>query len=68
MELGDLIKIEVQKAAPKNGVKGVLELAKHCGLSYERTVRVWKGDTSAKISDVIIVLKSVGVKLSIEST
>ena len=39
----------------------------HCGLSYERTVRVWKGDNNAKIADVITVLSSVGLKLRIEA-
>lgn len=56
----------VQKAAIDNGITGVLAMAEHCGLSYERTVRVWKGETSAKIADVITVLSSVGLKLKIE--
>ena len=66
MDLGDLIKLKVQKAAELQGIGGVLALAEHCDLSYERTVRVWKGDTSAKIADVIRVLKSVNLKLEIE--
>lgn len=57
----------VQKAAIDNNVSGVVAMAEHCGLSYERTVRVWKGDTSAKIADVIKVLSSVGLKLKIEN-
>lgn len=57
----------VQKAAIDNGIGGVVAMAEHCGLSYERTVRVWKGDTSAKIADVITVLSSVGLTLRIES-
>lgn len=61
------LKEAVQKAAIDNGIGGVLEMADHCGLSYERTVRVWKGQTNAKISDVMIVLKSVGLKLYIGS-
>ena len=65
MELGDLIKLKVQKAAKEQGIGGVLALAKHCDLSYERTVRVWKGDNSAKIADVIRVLNSVNLKLEI---
>ena len=43
-----------------NGINGVLQMAEHCGLSYERTVRVWKGNTSAKVADVITVLSSLG--------
>ena len=61
------IKEAVQKAAIDNDINGVLQMAAHCGLSYERTVRVWKGDHSAKIADVITVLSSVGLKLCIES-
>lgn len=61
------LKKAVQKAAIDNGIGGVLEMADHCGLSYERTVRVWKGQTNAKIADVITVLSSVGLKLKIES-
>ena len=56
----------VQKAAIDNGIAGVVAMAEYCGLSYERTVRVWKGDNSAKIADVITVLSSVGLKLKIE--
>ena len=66
MKLGDLLKLEVPKAAKRNGIGGVLELASHCGLSYERTVRVYKGNTSAKLTDVITVLSSVGLQLTIE--
>lgn len=56
----------VQKAADDNDINGVIAMAEHCKLSYERTVRVWKGDNSAKIADVITVLSSVGLKLCIE--
>ena len=61
------IKEAVQKAAIDNGIGGIMEMAEHCGLSYERTVRVWKGDNNAKIADVITVLSSVGLKLRIET-
>ncbi len=57
----------VQKAAIDNKINGVVAMAAHCGLSYERTVRVWKNDHSAKICDVITVLKSVGLKLTLEN-
>ena len=56
----------VQKAADDNGIGGVVAMADHCKLSYERTVRVWKGDHSAKLADVITVLGSVGLTLRIE--
>ena len=57
----------VQKAAIDSNIGGVVAMADHCGLSYERTVRVWKGDHSAKLADVMTVLGSVGLKLRIES-
>jgi len=62
MKLGEA----VQKAAIDKGIGGVLEMANHCGLSYERTVRVWKGQTNAKLCDVMTVLSSLGMKLRIE--
>lgn len=55
----------VQKAAIDNKIGGVVAMAKHCDLSYERTVRVWKGDNSAKVADVITVLSSLGLRLKI---
>ncbi len=59
------LKQAVQKAAIDNGIEGVMEMTEHCMLSYQRTRRVWEGETSAKISDVIIVLSSLGLKLKI---
>ena len=53
----------VRQAAEDNNINGVVAMAKHCKLSYERTVRVWKGDNSAKIADVMTVLGSVGLIL-----
>jgi hypothetical protein len=62
MDIGEA----VQEAAKSSGIGGVVAMAEHCGLSYERTVRVWKGDHSAKLADVITVLSSVGLILRIE--
>ncbi len=56
----------VQKAAIDNGIKGILHLVEHCGIPYPRVVRIWRGDNSAKIADVITVLSSLGLKLTIE--
>lgn len=61
MKIGEV----VQKAAIDNGISGVMALSEHCGLSYERTARVWRGETSAKVADVIQVLDSVGLVLKI---
>ena len=61
------IKEAVQKAAIDNGINGVMEMGAHCGLSYARVFKVWNGDTSAKIADVITVLSSMGLQLKIEA-
>tara|TARA_R110002096_G_C14124852_1_gene681288 strand:+ start:334 stop:528 length:195 start_codon:yes stop_codon:yes gene_type:complete len=60
------IKEAVHKAAEDNGINGVLAMVDHCGIPYPRLVRIWKGDNSAKISDVISVLSSLGLKLAVE--
>jgi len=58
------LKSAVRKAAAKNGITGVLQMRDHCGLSYERTRRVWEGITTAKIQDVEAVMKSLGYVVS----
>ena len=60
------IKEAVRKAAIDNNINGILEMVKHCGVPYPRLVRIWKGDNSAKLSDVKIVLGSLGLKLKVE--
>ena len=50
----------VRMAAEDSGITGVMALTKHCGLSYERTKRIWCGDTSAKVADVQTVMESLG--------
>ena len=55
-----------QQAAADNNINGILALVEHCGIPYPRLVRIWKGDNSAKIADVIAVLSSLGLKLAIE--
>jgi hypothetical protein len=50
----------VRKAAIDYGLNGVMDLTKHCGLSYERTVKVWGGSQECKLKDVIHVLNSLG--------
>ena len=60
------IKEAVQKAAIDNNINGVLAMVEHCGVPYPRLVRIWKGDNSAKVSDVITVLSSLGLKLKVE--
>ena len=59
------IKEAVQKAAIDNGISGILAMVEHSGVPYPRLVRVWKGDNSAKVSDVITILSSLGLKLCV---
>ncbi len=47
----------------KIGVNGVMDMTKACGLSYERTVRVWNGSKEAKFKDVEKVLNTLDIKL-----
>lgn len=50
----------VRTAAEHSGITGVMELTRHCGLSYERTRRIWEGDTTAKVADVQKVMECMG--------
>ena len=43
---------------------GIVALSKFCRLSYEKTVRIWKGDGSAKIVHAMIILDSLDLPLS----
>ena len=54
----------VRVAAEANGILGVMKLTERCGLSYERTRRIWNGDTSAKVADVQVVMDSLGYAIT----
>ena len=56
----------VKKAANDSDINGILALVEHTGVPYPRLARIWKGDNSAKVADVITVLSSLGLKLTIE--
>jgi len=56
----------VRIAAEFKGIYGVMNLRDHCGLSYERTRRVWVGDPSAKLKDISQVMESLGYKVCYE--
>lgn len=56
---------KVKEAALEHEITGVLAMAEYADLSYERTVRVWKGDESAKLADVRQVLNSLGYDLEV---
>ena len=60
MELSEAVK----KAAEENGITGVMKLKDHCGLSYERTARVWEGKSTAKMRDIETVMQSLGYVVS----
>lgn len=62
MEISEAVK----KAAKDNGIDGVLAMAEHCGIPYPRLSRIWRGDNSAKLADVHVALKSLGLKLVVE--
>ena len=55
----------VRKKTIDLGIGGVTALALHCGLSYERTRRVWEGDKNAKYGDVLQVCESLGLPVKI---
>lgn len=57
----------IQTAAIKQDIKGVMELTDCTLLSYERVSRVWRGDTSAKLSDVSAVANVLGLKIKFVS-
>lgn len=59
MQLHQMVQIEAQN----KGIKGVVHLAKECDLSYEKTVRVWKGLPNAKVCDVVTVLDYLGMEI-----
>ena len=50
----------VQDAAKEYGIDGVMAVTDNCALSYPRVKRVWNGDLSAKFSDYVDVMKSLG--------
>jgi len=54
----------VQKAAIDNNINGVMAMAEKCGLTYERTRRVWIGSKDSKLKDVDQVLDSLGLVLT----
>jgi len=54
----------VRMAAEDRGITGVMAITRHCGLSYERTRRIWEGDTTAKVADVQTVMESLGYAIT----
>ena len=53
----------VRTAAEENGITGVMKLKEHCGLSYERTKRIWYGEPTSKLQDISLVMKSLGYQV-----
>ena len=58
------LKAIIRTAAAKNNIGGVMELTALVGISFHRVLKVWNGDTSAKLNDVMIVCNALNVKLS----
>ncbi len=56
---------EVKKVAAKSEITGVMEMTERCGLSYERTRRVWEAHKNVSLADVRQVLNSIGYDLKV---
>ena len=56
----------VHKAIVENGLSSVKALITFCGITYQGAVAILSGSGDAKLSDVIMVLSSVGLTLKIE--
>ena len=56
---------KLKEATMKKGLSGVVALAEHSEIPYQRAVRVWKSEENPKINDVIEVLASVGLQLKV---
>ena len=63
MNMSEAIKIAVVTECDKRKM-GIVALSNFCRLSYEKTVRIWKGDGSAKIVHAMTVLESLDLPLS----
>lgn len=59
------LEIEVKKAADASNICGVMHMSDQCGLSYERTRRVWEAHKNVSLADVRQVLNSIGYDLKV---
>jgi len=58
------LKTAIRKAAAKTNINGVMALTELSNISFHRVLKVWNGDTSAKLNDVMLVCNALNVKLS----
>ena len=62
---GEELSKTIQKAAVDKGLSGVMELVDHCGLSYPKTVRAWKGDKSISLIDLSTICNSLDLDIKL---
>lgn len=62
---GEELSKTIQKAAIDKGLSGVMELVEHCGLTYPKTVRAWKGDKSITLIDLCTICDSLDLDIKI---
>jgi DNA-binding phage protein len=55
------------KAMIDQDVKGIKQLAEIAGISYEKTIRIMKDQSSAKHVDILAVANCLGLKLKFVS-
>lgn len=57
----------IRDAAQAKDIGGVMELTTLCDLSYERVRKVWGGDVSTKMVDVVHVADVLGLEIKFVS-
>lgn len=57
------INIEIKKRMVEKDIKGPKQLSELTGVSYERCLRLLKGDSSVKLKDAVLVTEYLGASL-----
>ena len=58
----------IQKAMIDKDIKGPKQLSELSGISYEKTLRLLKGNTSIKLKDAMDTARALGLELKFIST
>lgn len=58
------VKTILKKAMIDCDVVGAKALSERAGISYEKTLRLLKGDTSVRLKDAVTVADCLGLKLA----
>ena len=58
------VKTILKKAMIDCDVVGAKALSERAGISYEKTLRLLRGDTSVRLKDAVIVAECLGLKLT----